>query len=106
MDTQALQLHDKVQKLIEQYTLDKKRLAELEAALREKSKDTAGHTEQLKKLQTELQATQQANSKLTTEVSDLKKRNEELEKAVHSFESFAGDLNTKIDDLIPKIEKL
>jgi len=106
VENQAVQLHDKVQALIEQYTKDKKRLAELEAALKEKTQNTDGHQEQLKKLQSELHNAQSSNAKMTTEINELKQRNQELEKAISNFESFAGDLNSKIDDLIPKIEKL
>jgi chromosome segregation ATPase len=103
MDTQALQLHDKVKILIEQYTLDKKKMAELESELNTKKKENASLQEQIKKLQTDLQS---ANSKQTNELSDLKIRNQELEKMLDSFENFADDLNTQIDDLIPRIEKI
>jgi chromosome segregation ATPase len=106
VDTQALQLHEKVQKLIEQYTIDKKRLAELEDALSEKTKDSAGYSDQIKKLQSDIQTANQLNTKLTNEITELKKRNEVLEKSMNSFEDFAGDLNSRIDDLIPKIEKI
>lgn len=106
MDTQALQLHEKVQKLIEQYTIDKKRLNELEAALKDKSNDNVDYIEQIKKLQGDLQTAQSSNTKLTDEMNELKKKYQELEQVVNSFENFAGDLNTKIDNLIPKIDKL
>jgi len=106
VDNNTLQLHDKVQKLIEQYTIDKKRLNELEAALNDKSKDSSTYLEQIKKLQSELQSAQNMNSKLTAEIAELKTKNQILEKNVSSFESFADDLNAKIDNLIPKIEKL
>jgi len=106
VDTQALQLHDKVQKLIEQYTIDKKRLNELEAALKDKSSDNTGYLEQIKKLQSDLQTALSNNTKLTDELNEIKKKNQELQQVVNSFENFAGDLNTKIDNLIPKIDKL
>ncbi len=106
MDTQALQLHDKVQKLIEQYTLDKKKLSELEAALSEKSKDSDTLKESVHKLQNELRVAQDNNLKLNQEKNQLLQKNQDLEKLISTFEGFANDLNTKIDDLIPKIEKL
>jgi len=106
VENQAVQLHEKVQALIEQYTKDKKRLAELEAALKEKSSSSSGYEEQIKKLQADLKAEQAVSEKLRLEVDQLMKKNQDLEKAVSSFESFAGDLNDKIDSLIPKIEKL
>lgn len=106
MENQAVQLHEKVQALIEQYTKDKKRLAELEAALKEKSSNSSGYEEQIKKLQTDLKAEQSVSEKLKSEIEVLKTRNQDLEKAITSFESFAGDLNSKIDSIIPRIEKL
>lgn len=106
MENQAVQLHEKVQALIEQYTKDKKRLAELEAALKEKSSSSSGYEEQIKKLQSDLKTEQAVNEKLKSDLETLKKKNQDLEKAVSSFEYFAGDLNDKIDSLIPKIEKL
>ncbi|MFO7660067.1 MAG: hypothetical protein R6V77_04070 [Candidatus Cloacimonadaceae bacterium] len=106
MENQAVQLHEKVQALIEQYSKDKKRLAELEAALKEKSTNSSGYEEQIKKLQSDVKTEQAVSEKLKSEIIELKKKNQELEKAVGSFESFAGDLNSKIDSLIPKIEKL
>lgn len=106
MENQAVQLHEKVQALIEQYTKDKKRLAELEAALKEKSSSSNGYEEQIKKLQADLKNEQVNSEKLKSELNELKKKNQDLEKAVSNFESFAGDLNSKIDSLIPRIEKL
>lgn len=106
MDTQALQLHDKVQKLIEQYSIDKKRLVEMEATLKEKTNDCANLNEKINKLNGELRAAQDSNLKLTQEKTQLHQKNQELEKVISSFEGFANDLNSKIDDLMPKIEKL
>lgn len=106
VDTQALQLHEKVQKLIEQYTLDKKRLSELETALADKTKAydelKALHDKQL----TDNQHNAENNSKLLAEIEALKKKNQELENVVFSIEGFANDLNAQIDGLIPIVDKL
>jgi predicted nuclease with TOPRIM domain len=106
VDTQAIQLHDKVQKLIEQYTLDKKKLTEMETALNEKTKEYNSLKENINKIQSELRTAQDSNLKLNQEKSQLVQKNQELEKIISTFEGFANDLNTRIDDLIPKIEKL
>ena len=106
MDTNAMQLHEKVQKLIEQYTLDKKRMAELETALIEKSNDNEALLDKINKIQTELQTALNQNAKLTQDLNDINKKNEELDYTISSIELFANDLNSRIDDLIPKIEKL
>ncbi len=106
MDKQVLQLKDKVQKLIEQYTIDKKKLTELEAMLQDRSKDSEGFESQIKKLQNDLQAAQSSNQELNGEIGELKKRNQELEKLLAAVEEYAGELNSSIDKLIPQIEKL
>jgi len=106
MDNQTLKLHDKVQQLIEQYTKDKARLNELEAALKDKTTDKSSYESQIKKLQSELQSSQEQNSQLQKDKAELQKRNLEMQKTLDSFEVFAGEINNRIDSLIPKLEKL
>jgi chromosome segregation ATPase len=106
VDTQALQLHDKVQKLIEQYSKDKEKMSKLEADLKEKTNETVNLNDKVNKLQIELRTAQDSNLKLTQERNQMMQKNQELEKMISAFEGFANDLNTKIDDLIPTIEKL
>lgn len=106
MDTQALQLHEKVQKLIEQYTLDKKKLSEMELTLNDKINENETLKENIVRFQNELRTAQENYSKLNQEKNQLVAKNQEMEKMLSTFEGFANDLNSKIDDLIPKIEKL
>jgi chromosome segregation ATPase len=106
LDKQPTQLQDKVQLLIEQYTKDKKRLAELEVALSEKNTNSQGYVEQINSLKIQLQSELSAKEKLTDENNGLKTRNLELEKTLKNFESFAEDISNQIDGLIPKIDKL
>lgn len=106
MDTQALQLHDKVQKLIEQYTKDKQKMAELEAALAEKTADNEEYYNQISQLQIDNEALTENISQLNSQVSELNTRKQELELMIATIEGFADDLNSKIDDLIPQIENL
>jgi chromosome segregation ATPase len=106
VDTQALQLHDKVQKLIEQYTKDKQKMAELEAALAEKTADNEEYYNQISQLQIDNEALTENISQLNSQVSELNTRKQELELMIATIEGFADDLNSKIDDLIPQIENL
>jgi hypothetical protein len=106
LDKHPTQLQDKVQLLIEQYSKDKKRLAELEAALNEKTANSQSHIEQLNTLKNQIQVEIAAKDKLTVENRELKAINLELEKAIKSFESFADEISNQIDGLIPKIDKL
>jgi chromosome segregation ATPase len=101
-----MQLQDKVQKLIEQYSKDKKRLVELETLLQEKSRDSKGFTDEINSLKNQLQIEKDQNVKLLNEVNALKAKNKELETSVNKFETFADDLTLQIDKLIPQIEKL
>jgi chromosome segregation ATPase len=106
LDTQALQLHDKVQKLIEQYTKDKKRLAELEAELASKGKDSEGFSAQINQLKSEVQSLLEKNRQLEVKNTELTSRVQDMESMLSTFEGFAADINTRIDDLIPQIEQL
>jgi len=105
-ENQTIQLHDKFQKLIEQYTKDKKRLAELEAALQDRDKDNSGFIAQINKLQSDLQQLRDTNSSLQQEIARMKQQNQELQSTLAGFEDFASDLNGRIDQLLPQIEKL
>jgi predicted nuclease with TOPRIM domain len=106
VDNQALQLHEKVQKLIEQYTIDKKKLTELESKLKDRVKENESLQNNITNLQSELSIVKESNVKLVKEMNEMKQKNLKSEEMISTFESFANDLNSKIDDLIPKIDKL
>ena len=106
MDTQALQLHEKVQKLIEQYTKDKKRLNELEAELLVKENDAESYTAEIIQLQNEVQSLLEKNRQMEIKNAELTSHVQDMESMLFTFEGFAADINTRIDDLIPQIEQL
>ena len=106
MDTQALQLHEKVQKLIEQYTKDKQKMAEIEAALNEKTTDNESFLQQINQMQQEIQILTEQNTELIQENNTMEAKKKELESMLSTFEVFANDLNSRIDNLIPQIENL
>ena len=103
---QGTDLQGKLQKLIEQYTLDKKRLNELEIEVGEKTKEIESLKANDTKHDGELQSALNQVKKLTADNEALKKKNLELEKTISSFESFAHYLNTQIDSLLPIVEKV
>jgi len=105
VNTQGTDLQSKLHKLIEQYTMDKKRLTELEAELTEKTNELESLKANDSKYYDELQSALNQVKKLTMENETLIKKNLELEKVVSGFESFANELNTQIDSLLPIVEK-
>jgi len=101
MENHVVNLQDKIQKLIDQYTLDKKKLAELEKLNNELTEENLQLMQQLEdysKLTTDTDSKCQA---LQTEIDTLKARNQELENLLGDFDSFAGDAIKKIDEFIP-----
>lgn len=106
MDTQALQLHDKVQKLIEQYTKDKKKMAEMEADIISKDKDLEDLCTQNDTLKSDIKTLEEQLKHLEATKAELTKRLDDSTNMLSTLEGFAADINTRIDDLIPQIEKL
>lgn len=79
---------------------------ELESQLKDITDSSEGYEEQITNLKKELQTAKSVNDKLSAELNNLKKMNAELEKLVNSVEFLADDINNKIDDLFPHIDKL
>lgn len=104
MESHVVNLTDKIQKLIDQYTLDKKKIEELEAQnaqlteenfqlfsqIEESSQISANQTEQLNALQNEFNA--------------LEARYNDLQRMLSGFESMAEGAIKKIDSIFPLIE--
>jgi chromosome segregation ATPase len=104
MESHVVNLTDKIQKLIDQYTLDKKKIEELEAQnaqlteenfqlfsqIEESSQISANQTDQLNALQNEFNA--------------LEARYNDLQRMLSGFESMAEGAIKKIDSIFPLIE--
>ncbi len=104
MESHVVNLTDKIQKLIDQYTLDKKKIEELEtqnaqlteenfqlfSQIEENSQISANQTDQLNALQNEFNA--------------LEAKYNDLQKMLSGFESMAEGAIKKIDSIFPLIE--
>ncbi len=104
MESHVVNLTDKIQKLIDQYTLDKKKIEELEtqnaqlteenfqlfSQIEESSQISANQTDQLNALQNEFNA--------------LEAKYNDLQKMLSGFESMAEGAIKKIDSIFPLIE--
>jgi chromosome segregation ATPase len=104
MESHVVNLTDKIQKLIDQYTLDKKKIEELEtqnaqlteenfqlfSQIEESSQISATQTDQLNALQNEFNA--------------LEAKYNDLQKMLSGFESMAEGAIKKIDSIFPLIE--
>ena len=104
METNAISLQTKIQKLIDQYTLDKKKLDELEetnATLREENS------------QLMLQITASNDSKtnnsariseLEQQIKVLEQQYADLQNSLQGFENIASIAIDKIDNMFPQLE--
>ncbi len=98
-----LNLQQRLQKLIDQYTKDKKELDELKrsfAQLNEENTQLLAQVEDYSKLYTE---TDNALSALKIEHEKLKAQQDEMQKMLMGIESFADDAIKTIDDIFPKL---
>nr|MDK2851115.1 cell division protein ZapB [Candidatus Cloacimonadota bacterium] len=103
MESQMLNLQQRLQKLIDQYTKDKKELDELKrsyAQLSDENKQLLAQIEDYSKLYTE---TDNALSALKKEYESLKVQHEEMQKMLMGIENFADDAIKTIDDIFPKL---
>ncbi len=105
MESNAISLQEKIQKLIDQYTKDKKKLASLEeenATLKEQSL-------QLIKQIEEMNQTQSGSSgrikELEKQLKDLEGKYQELQQTLSGFETIAGNAISKIDSIFPELNE-
>lgn len=105
MDNNAFSLQDKIQKLIDQYTLDKQKLADVE----EMNTLLTEENMQLIKQIDEMNATQaqnlERNQNLETQLKAMESKYNELQKTLNGFESIATDAISKIDSIFPEFSE-
>lgn len=105
MESPILNLQERLQKLIDQYTADKKAMDELKAQyaqLREENVQLMSQIEDYSKL---LSDTESNLSILKTDHDKLKNAHNEMQNMLFGIESFADDAIKKIDDIFPKLEE-
>ncbi len=104
MENPVVNLQDRVQKLIDQYTQDKKRLEEMEALNKQL-------TEENFQLFSQIEESSQSNEELSVkynalqqEFNSLESKYNELQKMLTGFESIAAGAIEKIDSIFPTFE--
>ncbi|MCB5253004.1 MAG: hypothetical protein RBR69_01820 [Candidatus Cloacimonadaceae bacterium] len=103
MESPIVNLQQRLQKLIDQYTVNKNELDELKksyAQLREENTQLLSQIEDYSNLATD---TDESLKKLQAEHQSLKIKYDEMEKMLFGVESFADDAIRKIDDIFPKL---
>ncbi len=104
MESHVVNLQDKIQKLIDQYTLDKKKLEDLEAQNKQLTEENFQLFSQIE--ESSLTSSEQAEKLkvLQNEFNTLESRYNELQKMLSGFESIAEGAIKKIDSIFPLIE--
>ncbi len=104
MESPILNLQERLQKLIDQYTADKKLMEELKtqcAQLSEENMQLFSQIEDYAKLCSDSDGSLKA---LQQEHKDLQAKFDEQQKMLFGIESFADDAIKKIDDIFPLLE--
>jgi chromosome segregation ATPase len=103
METNAVSLQDKIQRLIDQYTKDKAKLDKLE-------EENSLLREENSQLMTQIQNINDAKSGSAQRIQDLEKQVKtlenqylELQQTLTGFETIATDAIDRIDSIIPDI---
>ncbi|HQB97719.1 MAG: hypothetical protein PHQ41_07155 [Candidatus Cloacimonetes bacterium] len=105
MESPILNLQERLQKLIDQYTADKKAMEELTrqyAQLKDENLQLMSQIEDYAKL---LQETEAGYKNLKSEYEQLQNTHKEMQNMLFGIESFADDAIKKIDDIFPKLEE-
>ena len=104
MDSNAMSLQERVQKLINEYTGMKAQLAKSQeqlALLAEENKQLISQIDDINRKQSGLQT---ENQDLLEELAAMEKKYHDLQQTMVGFESIATDAISKIDSIFPDLE--
>jgi len=104
MDSNAISLQERVQKLINEYTEMKAKLAKSQehvATLTEENKQLIKQMDDINRNQGGLQ---KENQDLMEELTILEKKYQDLQQTMVGFESIATDAISKIDSIFPELD--
>lgn len=105
MDSNAMSLQERVQKLINEYTEMKAKLGKTEeqlAMLTEENKQLIKQIDEINRHQGNMQ---KENDDLLEELTTLEKKYQDLQQTMVGFESIATDAISKIDSIFPDLEE-
>ncbi len=101
MENHVVNLQDKIQKLINQYTLDKKRLEEQEKLNNELTEENLQLMQQIED-QTKLkEISDQKIQELEAQLAALNNKNLELDSMLGAFDALATEAIKAIDEFVP-----
>ncbi|MBM4403705.1 MAG: hypothetical protein FJ042_04890 [Candidatus Cloacimonetes bacterium] len=103
MENQVVNLHDKVQKLIEQYSQDKKKLEKLTEQYQELKNENTQLMQQIETITSQNISSVDTVKELEDKIIVLENKCQTLQATVKEFEELATVAITKIDDLIPTV---
>ena len=103
MESPIVNLQQRLQKLIDQYTVNKKELDELKISYTQIRDENAQLLSQIEDYVNLVTDTDNSLKTLQGEHHSLKSKYDEMEKMLFGVESFADEAIKKIDDIFPKI---
>ncbi|HOD59409.1 MAG TPA: hypothetical protein PKH17_01505 [Candidatus Syntrophosphaera sp.] len=104
MESNVINLQEKIQKLIDQYTADRKKLEQLEIEnnnLREENRQLMEQIENINKFHT---GSESRIKELETQVKHLETQYKELQDSLAGLEDIASNTINQIDQLIPDLD--
>ena len=101
MENHVVNLQDKIQKLIDQYTLDKKKLEELERQNNEMADENLQLMQQVEDATTQISDLQNKVKALEEELQANHAKKGELENLLNAFDALATEAIQKIDAFVP-----
>ncbi len=106
MENYAVNLQDKIQKLIDQYTSAKKKIEELEMENSLLADQNIQLISQIEDSQKNNQAGSEQMKALEARINELVSEQTELKTALAGFENIASDAISKIDVIFPELDEL
>lgn len=106
MENYAVNLQDKIQKLINQYTAAKNKIEELEMENSLLADQNIQLISQIEDSQKSSQMDAEHASQLEARVHALETQEAELKAALSGFEDIASDAISKIDVIFPELDEL
>jgi len=101
MESHVVNLQDKIQKLIDQYTLDKQKLEEMENKVAQLTEENSQLFAQIEASGSQNEMQENKYQTLQEEFNKLETRYNELQKILAGFETLAEGAIKKIDSIIP-----
>ena len=103
MDSNALNLQEKIQKLIDQYTADRKKLEKMEAENNNLREENRQLMEQIKNINKFHSGSESRIKELENQVKQLEAQYKELQDSLAGFEEIASETINQIDLIIPDL---